>query len=60
MQGTAKDYEVSFDSRAVKDKIKNDLKEEGNELKDILKGKKANQKQEVELEEDEYFDFDGS
>jgi len=57
MQGTATDYEVSFDSNAVKDKIKNDLKGEGDELKDILKGKKAKKKQELELEEDEYFDF---
>jgi hypothetical protein len=60
MQGTAKDYEVSFDSNAVKDKIKTDLKEEGNELKDMFKKKKAKEKKEVELEEDEYFDFDGS
>jgi hypothetical protein len=58
MQGTAKDYEVLFDSKAVKEKIKNDIKEEGNELKDLLKGKKAKQKQELELEVDEYFDFD--
>jgi len=57
MQGTAKDYEVSFDSKAVKDKIKNDLKAEGDELKDILKGKTTKKKQDVELEEDEYFDF---
>ena len=60
MQGTAKDYEVSFDSEAVKDKIKTDLKEEGNELKDLLRKKKAKEKKEAELEEDEYFDFDGS
>ncbi len=60
MKGTAKDYEVSFDSNAVKDKIKTDLKEEGNELKDMFKKKKAKEKKEVELEEDEYFDFDGS
>jgi len=55
MYGTAKDYEVSFDSKAVKSKIKSDLKKEGDELKNLLKGKK--EKKEVELEEDDYFDF---
>jgi hypothetical protein len=55
MYGTAKDYEVSFDSKAVKNKIKSDFKKEGDELKNILKGKKD--KKEIELEEDEYFDF---
>jgi hypothetical protein len=57
MQGTAKDYDVSFDSNAVKDKIKSDLKEEGNELKNLLKRKKDKGTKEVELDEDEYFDF---
>jgi hypothetical protein len=56
MQGTATDYEVLFDSKAVKEKIRMDLKEEGNELKDLFKQKKRDEKV-VELEEDEYFDF---
>jgi len=55
MYGTAKDYEVSFDSKAVKGKIKNDLKKEGDELKNLLKRKKD--KKEVVLDEDEYFEF---
>ena len=57
MQGTATDYAVSFDSKAVKEKIVSDLKEEGSELKDLLKGKKIRDEEEVELDKDEYFEF---
>jgi len=58
MQGTAKDYNVAIDTEAVKEKIKNDLKEEGKELIEIFKKKNEKKSDQLELEEDEYFDSD--
>ncbi len=56
--GTTDDYKVSYDQEAVKKKIVSDLKKEVKELKEAfqLKGKKK--KKELELEKDEYFDWD--
>jgi hypothetical protein len=57
MSGTATDYQVVYDTRAVTDKIKQDLKKEGNELKDLFKKNKEDKEKQAELEEDDYFDF---
>ncbi len=57
MTGTAADYQVVYDTRAVTDKIKEDLKEEGNELKDLFRKNKEKKVKQAELEEDDYFDF---
>jgi AsmA-like C-terminal region len=56
--GTTDKYNVSYDKDAVKRKIASDLKREVKELKEAfqLKGKKK--KKELELEKDEYFDWD--
>ncbi len=55
--GTADDYRVVYDSESVKKKIATDLKNEVQELKEAFKNKGTKEKKEVELEEDEYFDW---
>ncbi|MDN5200798.1 AsmA-like C-terminal region-containing protein [Fulvivirgaceae bacterium BMA10] len=57
IKGTAKDYRITYDSKAVANKIKGDLKKEGQELKNIFKNK-GKKKETLELNEDEYFEFD--
>ncbi len=55
--GSTSDYKVIYNSSAVKKKIKADIKKEGQELKEVIKNK-GKKKETVELNEDEYFDFD--
>lgn len=57
MQGKASDYKVTYDTRAVTEKIKEDLKEEGRELKEIFRKKEEKEEEQVGLEEEDYFDF---
>ncbi len=56
--GTTDKYEIIYDKQAVKKKIAADLKKEVQELKEAfqLKGKKK--KKELELEKDDYFEWD--
>ncbi|MFY8036119.1 MAG: AsmA-like C-terminal region-containing protein, partial [Cyclobacteriaceae bacterium] len=56
--GTTDQYKISYDKEAVKKKIVSDLKKEVKELKEAfqLKGKKK--KKEIELEKDDYFDWE--
>ncbi len=56
--GTTDNYKVSYDTKAVRKKIVNDLKNEAKELKDAFKNKGTQKKKEVELEKDDYFDWD--
>jgi AsmA-like C-terminal region len=56
--GTTSKYTVSYDKAAVKKKIVSDLKKEVNELKDAFRAKGKKKKKEVELEKEEYFDWD--
>lgn len=56
--GTTDNYKVMYDTEAVKKKIITDLKNEVKELKDAFKNKGTQQKKELELEEDEYFDWE--
>ena len=56
--GTTDDYRVSYDTDAVRKKIAGDLKKEVQELREVFKNKGTKQKKELELEEDEYFDWD--
>jgi hypothetical protein len=56
--GTTENYKVSYDTKAVKKKIAADLKNEVKELKDAFKNKGTKKKKEVELEKDDYFDWD--
>ena len=56
--GTTDNYRVSYDTDAAKKKIAADLKNEVKELKEAFKNKGTKQKKELELESDEYFDWD--
>ncbi|MEQ8244468.1 MAG: hypothetical protein RIB66_13710, partial [Fulvivirga sp.] len=56
--GTTSDYQVSYDKQEVKKKIAADIKKELQELKDAFKNKGIKKEKAVELEEDEYFDWD--
>jgi hypothetical protein len=58
MTGTASDYKVNYDTKAVKEKIREDIKKEGDEIKNMFRKKENDNKNQPELEEDEYFDFD--
>ena len=58
--GTTDNYRVTYDTEAVKKKIASDLKNEVKELQDAFRNKGTKQKKEVELEQDEYFDWDES
>jgi hypothetical protein len=56
--GTTDDYKISYDTEAVKRKIVNDFKREVKELKDAFKTKGKQKQKEVELQKDDYFDWD--
>ena len=56
--GTTDEYRVSYDTDAVKKRIVSDLKNEVKELKEAFKNKGAKKKKELELETDEYFDWE--
>lgn len=56
--GTTDKYEVKLDKQATKQKIVSDLKKEVKELKEAFQSRGAKKKKEVELQKDEYFDWD--
>ncbi len=56
--GTTDDYQVQYDTEAVKKKIASDFKKEVQELKDAFKNKGQKKKKELELEKDDYFDWE--
>jgi len=56
--GTTDNYEVKLDKEATKKKIVSDLKKEVKELKDAFQTRGIKKKKEVELQKDEYFDWD--
>ncbi|MEP6734554.1 MAG: AsmA-like C-terminal region-containing protein [Chryseolinea sp.] len=58
IKGTTDDYRISYDTEAVKKKIANDFKNEVKELKEAFKNKGTKEKKEVELQKDEYFEWD--
>ncbi len=55
--GTTSDYRIVLDQRAVKNKIKEDLREEKWEIRDAIRNKGVDDRTQ-ELNEDEFFDFD--
>lgn len=55
--GTTDNYRVVYDAESVKKKIGSDLKKEVKELKDAFRNKGKEEKKEVELEEEEYFEW---
>ncbi len=59
INGTTDDYKIIYDTDAVKNKIKQGVKNEGQELRDVIKNK-GEEKETIELNDDEYFDFDDS
>jgi hypothetical protein len=56
--GTTSDYKIVYDKEGVKNKIVADLKKEVQELKNAIKNKGVEEKATVELDEDEYFDWE--
>lgn len=56
--GTTENYRVMYDTEAVKKKIANDLKQEVSELKSAFKNKGMKKQKELELEKEEYFDWE--
>jgi hypothetical protein len=56
--GTTDKYDVKLDKQATKQKIVSDLKKEVKELKEAFQSRGAKKKKEVELQKDEYFDWD--
>ncbi len=59
LKGKENNFKIAYDKERVRQKIKTDLKQEGQELRELLRGKKPKPKEkEVELEEGQYFDFD--
>jgi hypothetical protein len=56
--GTTDNYKVSYDTKAVRKKIVSDLKNEAKELKEAFQNKGTKKKKEVELQKDDYFDWD--
>ena len=56
MTGTTDQYKVSHDTKAVKTKIKENIKKEGQELKTALSKKDTTEIESVELD-DEYIDY---
>ena len=58
LKGTPENFKIGYDTERLKDKWKQDLKNEKEELKNALSGKpKEEPKKEVGLNEGEYFDF---
>lgn len=55
--GTTDNYRIAYDTEAVKKKIASDLKKEVQELKDAFKSKGKKKEKEIELSQDEYFDW---
>jgi hypothetical protein len=55
--GTTDEYKVMYDTEAVKNKIASDLKREVRELKDAFRNKETQKKKELELQEDDYFEW---
>lgn len=56
--GTTDHYTIAYDQVAVRKKIASDIKKELQELKDAFKLKGKKKKKELELEKDDYFDWE--
>lgn len=55
--GTTDEYDVAYDTKAVRNKIANDFKKEVQELKDAFRSKGKRKEKEIEVSKDDYFDF---
>lgn len=56
--GTTSVYDISYDKSAVKKEIISDIKREVQQLKEAFRKKGKKKKEEVELEEEDYFDWE--
>lgn len=56
--GTTDNYKVQYDTEAFRKKIASELKKEVQELKDAFKTKGKQKQKELELKEDDYFDWE--
>ena len=56
--GTTDEFDVSYDKTALKKKLGNDMKKEVQELKEAFRLKGKKKKKELEVEKDEYFDWE--
>jgi hypothetical protein len=56
--GTTEKFEVSLDKKALKQEIASDVKKEVKELQDAFKNNGKTKAEEVELKDDDYFDWD--
>jgi len=57
LKGNESNYKIAYDKERVKTKIVQDLKQEKQEISNILKGKKPQKKKQPEPQPGEYFDF---
>jgi len=55
--GTTSDYKISFDKSAFKKEVIGDLKREVQQLKEAFRKKGTKKKEEVALDEEDYFDW---
>ena len=55
--GTTDDYKIQYDTEAVKKKIISDFKKEVKGLKDAFRSQDSQKKKEIQLQEDEYFEW---
>ncbi|WMJ71572.1 AsmA-like C-terminal region-containing protein [Cytophagaceae bacterium ABcell3] len=58
IKGNSDNYKVGYDSKRAVKKIGEDIKGQGQEIKDIIKGRKDSETRYHELDTEEYFDFD--
>lgn len=56
--GTTDDYTIQYDQVAVRKKIASDIKKEVQELKEAFRLKGKKKKKELELQKDDYFDWE--
>lgn len=57
-QGTVDDYKISYDMEHAKEALRDNLHKEKKEVRDIIKNKGRQPQYQLELEEEEYFEFD--
>ncbi len=56
--GTTSDYQIKYDKQELKQKIADDIKKEGKELKEVFQNKGKTEQDVIIVEDDDYFDFD--
>jgi hypothetical protein len=57
LEGNSMDYSVRYDNEAAKENIKMGINNEVKEFKDLFKKNKVKEEESVELDDDDFFDF---